>query len=113
MITNDNNTKYRKTMVCSGGKSKTDYFAWVLLQVYYQHKIPFPVSKLKKIKLVLHEFEIPLPVSQLKDWTMISSEGNWKAGALAKGLLWVYYQIEIPFPVSYVKTGKTCVVPIY
>ena len=102
-----NNTKYIKIMVSSGGKSKTDSFAWVLLEVDYQNETLFPVSQLKKIKLVLHEFEIPLPVAQLKDWTMISSEGNWKTGSLAKGLLWVYYQIEISFPVSYVKTGKT------
>ena len=70
----------------------------------------FPIEK---IKLVLHDFEIPLPVPQLKDWTMISSEGNWKTGSLAKCLLWVYYQIEISFPVSYVKTGKTGFVLIY
>ena len=44
-------------MVSSGGKSNTDFFAWALLQVYYQNEIPFPVLQLKTEKLVFHEFD--------------------------------------------------------
>ena len=46
-----------KTMIISGGKSKTDSIAWALLQVYHQNEIPFPLSQLKTEKLVLHEFK--------------------------------------------------------
>ena len=67
MITNDKKyqiqNKYKK-MVSSGGKSKTDSFAWVLLQAYYQNEIPFPVPR-------------------LKDYTIIRSESNLKTGSLA------------------------------
>ena len=38
------------TMVSFGGKLKTDPFAWVLMQVYYQIEIPHPVSHLKSGK---------------------------------------------------------------
>ena len=38
------------TMVSYGGKSKTDSFARVLLQVYNKIEIPFPVSHLKPEK---------------------------------------------------------------
>ena len=38
------------TMVSSGGKLKTDSFEWVLMGVYYQIEIPYPVSHLKSGK---------------------------------------------------------------
>ena len=41
------NNKDWLTMVCSGGKLKTDSFTWVLLQVYYQIGIPYPVQHSK------------------------------------------------------------------
>ena len=45
------------TMVSFEGKLKTDSFAWVLMQVYYQIEIPSPVSHSKSgKKLGLNEF---------------------------------------------------------
>ena len=45
------------TMMSFGGRSKTDSFAWVLMQVYYQIEIPSPVSHSKSgKKLGLNEF---------------------------------------------------------
>ena len=38
------------TMVSSGGKLKTDSSAWVLMRVYYQIEIPYPVSHSKSGK---------------------------------------------------------------
>ena len=38
------------TMVSSGGKLKNDSSAWVLMRVYYQIEIPYPVSHLKSGK---------------------------------------------------------------
>ena len=38
------------TTVSSGGKLKTDSFVWVLMRVYYQIEIPYPVSHLKSGK---------------------------------------------------------------
>ena len=38
------------TIVSSGGKSKTDSFARVLLQVYNKIEIPIPVSHLRPEK---------------------------------------------------------------
>ena len=39
--------------------------------------------------------------------TMVSSGGKLKTDSSAWVLMWVYYQIEIPYPVSHIKSGKT------
>ena len=39
--------------------------------------------------------------------TMVSSGGKLKTDSFARVLMRVYYQIEIPYPVSHIKSGKT------
>ena len=55
------------TMMSFGGRSKTDSFAWVLMQVYYQIEIPSPVSHSKSGKKTGFEW-----ICGLLSWNSIS-----------------------------------------
>ena len=171
------NNKDLLTMVNSGGKLKTDSFGWVLMGVYYQIEIPYPVSHLKSgknwlwmnLRTTKSKFHFMLcnsrmenktgnetnnwivwlwnalkkcrsiwPLHWLIGWveknrtnvqcaepslepvghfetastevqlvlTMVSFGGKLKTDSFVWVLMRVYYQIEIPYPVSHSKSGK-------
>ena len=118
-----NNIDWLK-MFYSGGTFKTDFFAWVLFQVYYQIQIPFPVSHLKPgTKTGFEWIWALLSPNSISCWsfqhrktnqemelmtccsskTMIISGGKSKTDSIAWALLQVYHQNEIPFPLSQLK----------